>query len=70
MLDRCSFPNTRYLAADGRKSLHGASFNSVAQLREHIGAFIEAYNENAQPFVWTKTEVHQRRVKDRRVSQL
>jgi transposase len=52
------------------KSLHGASFNSVAQLREHIDAFIEAYNEHAKPFVWTKTEVHQRRVKGRRVSQL
>ena len=36
------------------KSLHGASFNSVAQLREHIDAFIKAYNENAKPFVWTK----------------
>ena len=52
------------------KSLHGASFNSVAQLREHIDAFIEAYNENAKPFVWTKAKVHQRRVKDRRISQL
>jgi transposase len=52
------------------KSLHGASFNSIAQLREHIDAFIEAYNENAKPFVWTKTEVHQRRIKGRRVSQL
>jgi transposase len=51
------------------KSLHGASFNSVAQLREHIEAFIEAYNENVKPFVWTKTEVNQRRVKGRRVSQ-
>lgn len=53
-----------------RKSLHGASFTSVAQLRAHIDAFIEAYNENAKPFVWTKTEVHQRRVKGRRISQL
>ena len=52
------------------KSLHGASFNSVAQLREHIDAFIEAYNENAKPFVWTKAKVHQRRVKDRRISEL
>ena len=26
----------------------------VAQLREHIDAFIDAYNENARPFVWTK----------------
>jgi transposase len=52
------------------KSLHGASFNSVAQLREHIDAFIEAYNQNAKPFVWTKAKVHQRRVKDRRISEL
>src|SRR5512132_185113 len=52
------------------KSLHGASFNSVAQLREHIDAFIEAYNENAKPFVWTKAKVHQRRVKNRRISEL
>jgi transposase len=52
------------------KSLRGASFTSVAELREHIDAFIEAYNENAKPFVWTKTKVHQRRFKGRRVSQL
>jgi transposase len=52
------------------KSLHGASFTSVKQLREHIDAFIESYNQNAKPFVWTKAEVHQRRVKGRRISQL
>ena len=52
------------------KSLCGASFTSVAQLRDHIDAFIEAYNENAKPFVWTKTKVHQRRVKGRRISEL
>jgi len=52
------------------QSLHGASFVSVAQLRKHIDDFIEAYNENAKPFVWTKTKVHQRRVKERRISQL
>src|SRR5207245_5088476 len=33
------------------KSLHGASFTSVKQLREHIDAFIESYNANARPFV-------------------
>jgi transposase len=54
----------------GGKSLRGASFTSVAQLREHIGVFIEAYNESAKPFVWTKAEVHQRRFKGRRISQL
>ena len=45
------------------KSLHGASFTSVKQLREHIDAFIKAYNINATPFAWTKSEVHQKRLK-------
>ena len=52
------------------QSLRGASFNSVVQLRQHIDAFIEAYNETAKPFVWTKAKVHQRRVKNRRISDL
>jgi transposase len=52
------------------QSLRDASFTSVEQLKEHIDAFIEAYNQNAAPFVWTKAEVHQRRVKDRRISEL
>jgi len=52
------------------QSLHGASFTSVAQLRRHIDAFIEAYNETSEPFAWTKAKVHQKRVKGRRVSQL
>ena len=52
------------------KSLTGASFTAVKQLRNHIDAFIHAYNESATPFVWTKTKVHQRRVKGRRISQL
>jgi hypothetical protein len=32
--------------------------------------FIESYNQNAKPFVWTKAKVHQRRVKGRRISEL
>lgn len=52
------------------QSLRGASFNSVEQLKEHINAFIETYNENAEPFVWIKSKVHQRRVKGRRLSDL
>jgi len=52
------------------KSLRGTSFVSIKQLREHIDAFIQTYNQNAKPFVWTKTNVHQRRFKDRRISQL
>jgi hypothetical protein len=45
------------------KSLHGGSFTSVKQLRKDIDAFIEAYNQNPKPFVWTKARVHQRCVK-------
>jgi len=52
------------------QSLRGASFTSVEQLREHIDAFIDSYNEDATPFVWTKAQVHQRRFKNRRISQL
>ena len=47
------------------QSLHGASFTSVKQLREHIDAFIKAYNTTAAPFAWTKSEVHQKRLKSR-----
>ena len=52
------------------QSLAGASFTSVEQLRQHIDAFIETYNKTAEPFVWTKSRVHQRRVKGRRLSDL
>ena len=45
------------------KSLDGASFGSVPELIAHIDAFIESYNETARPFVWTKSEVHQKRLK-------
>jgi transposase len=47
------------------QSLAGASCDSVAQLRAHIDAFIELYNEHAKPFAWTKSEVHQKRLKAR-----
>ena len=52
------------------QSLTGASFTSLEQLKEHIDAFIQSYNDNAEPFVWTKAKVHQRRVKGRRLSDL
>ena len=51
------------------KSLHGASFTSVEHLREHIHAFIKAYNETAKPFVWTKSKVHQKHLKARFINQ-
>jgi len=44
------------------KSLQDASFSSVKELREHIDAFIAAYNETARPFVWTKSRVYQKRL--------
>jgi hypothetical protein len=46
------------------------SFTSVEQLSQHIDAFIETYNEDAEPFAWTKCKVHQRRVKGRRISDM
>lgn len=52
------------------QSLSGASFTSVEELQEHIDAFIAAYNETAVPFAWTKKKVHQRRFKNRRITQL
>jgi len=47
------------------KALSGASFTSVPQLRSHIDAFIDQYNHHAKPFAWTKSEVHQKRLKPR-----
>jgi hypothetical protein len=38
-------------------------------LRAHIDDFIEAYNEHAKPFAWTKSEVHQNRLKARFANQ-
>ena len=32
---------------------------------QHIDAFIKAYNTTAAPFAWTKSEVHQKRLKPR-----
>ena len=45
------------------QSLSGASFASVKDLIAHIDAFIERYNQTARPFVWTKSEVHQKRLR-------
>ena len=52
------------------KSLKGASFTSVQQLKKHIDDFIATYNTNSKPFKWTKAKVHQRSVKGRRISSL
>jgi len=47
------------------KALKGASFHSLDALKAHIDTFIESYNETARPFAWTKSEVHQKRLKPR-----
>jgi len=36
------------------KSLSGASFQNVDQLKTHIDIFIASYNDDARPFAWTK----------------
>src|SRR6185312_17430183 len=45
------------------QSLKGASFTSVAALMAHSTSFIESYNDTARPFMWTKSTVHQKRLK-------
>jgi hypothetical protein len=52
------------------QSLSGTSFTSLKQLQEHIDAYVKAYNDKAEPFVWTKKKVRQRRFKGRRITQL
>ena len=52
------------------QSLSGASFTSLKQLEQHIDAYIKAYNDKAEPFVWTKKKVRQRRFKGGRITQL
>ncbi|MGH7118186.1 MAG: IS630 family transposase, partial [Acetobacteraceae bacterium] len=37
---------------------------------KHIDAYIAAYNQTAQPFVWTKKKVHQRRFENQRITQV
>ena len=44
-------------------SLKGSSFASVPELVTHIDSFIAGYNDTARPFVWTKSVVHQKRLK-------
>lgn len=46
-----------------KRSLYGASFTSPEQVRDHIDAFVKAYNNAAKPFEWTKTEVGPKRLK-------
>jgi hypothetical protein len=45
------------------QSLKGVSFGSVAELVAHIESFINSYNDDARPSVWTKSAVHAKRLK-------
>jgi transposase len=45
------------------RSLKGGSFCSVHELITHINNFIADYNDQARPFAWTKSVVHQKRMK-------
>lgn len=46
-----------------KRSLYGASFTSPQQVRDHIDAFVSAYNPEAKPFNWTKSVVGPKRLK-------
>jgi len=41
-----------------RRALRGASFNSPEEVRNAIDRFVEAYNQDAEPFEWRKRTVH------------
>lgn len=38
-----------------RKSIRRSSHDSVSALICHVGTYIEAWNQNPVPFVWTKS---------------
>ena len=56
-------PKSLWFSILSGKSLNGASFKTVQQLKAHINAFIADYNQQARPFAWTKSKVHQKRLK-------
>ena len=41
-----------------RQALKHSSFRSPRAVRDHIDAFIQAYNHHATPFRWRAAEVH------------
>jgi len=47
------------------KSLRGGSSTSIRELRQHIDAFIESYNQSARPFEWRKVNVRNRRLENK-----
>jgi hypothetical protein len=67
----CRFPRSAAIRPARQKKIdavsvadvRGASFQAVEELRTHIDAFINDYNETARPFAWTKSKVHQKHLK-------
>ncbi len=45
----------RFFGMLTQQALQRGSHDSVAQLRNAIGEFIDAHNESSRPFRWTKT---------------
>jgi hypothetical protein len=50
----------RYGFRSCRGSRLATPFTSLKQLQEHIDAYVNAYNDRAEPFVWTKGTSFQR----------
>ena len=64
-------PTTSLSSVGSRRTTsRNASFTSLKQLEQHIDAYIKAYNDRAEPFIWTKKKVRQRPFKGRRITQL
>lgn len=40
------------------QSLSGTSFTRPKQFQEHIDAYVDAYNDKAEPFVWTRKKIN------------
>jgi hypothetical protein len=45
----------RWFALISQQAIRRGSFNSVAALERAITRFLDHWNQNAEPFVWTKT---------------
>jgi transposase len=45
----------RWFGLISQQAIRRGSFDSVAQLERAIARFLESWNQNARPFIWTKT---------------
>ena len=45
----------RWFGIITQQAIRRGSFSSVPQLRKRIDGFVENYNKNCRPFVWTAT---------------